>query len=167
MSEEKSNSKTRKRIRKTIFLILGTTLFLFLAYDLLELLFLYTPGHIRVYSYTKMNLSEPFTASVKAAPSKVEDSVSARSADYAILADSLSPLPFRRGDSKVYYSVWTAEKSGRVFILHKFLTFFWGFMGPVRFEIIDPAGRKKLSDAAKNQREQGEAGSTEPVRNGP
>ncbi|OQA88831.1 MAG: hypothetical protein BWY31_00015 [Lentisphaerae bacterium ADurb.Bin242] len=164
MTEPKSD---KKRIRKIVFLILGTTLSLFLAYDLLELLFLYTPGHIRVYSYTKMNLTEPFTALVKVAPSEVEDSVSAESASYAILADNLSPLPLRRGDSKVYYSVWTAEKSGRVFILHKFLTFFWGFMGPVRFEITDPTDRKKLSDAAKNQREQGEAGSTEPSRNEP
>lgn len=167
MPESKSNQKTRKGICKIVFLILGITLSLFLAYDLLELLFLYTTGDIRVYSYTKMNLSEPFTASVKVAPSEDEDYVSAKSADYAILADSMSPLPLRKGDSKVSYSVWTAEKSGRVFILHKFLTFFWGFMGPTRFEITDPPGRKKLSEAAKNMRKQLETGSAEPSGNGP
>ena len=119
-----------------MFLCIGGGLLLTLGYDLLELFCAFIPGEIHIYSCGDVDLREPLEISVKAISSSSDKYAVTRSLPFAIYADSVSPLLLHKRGKKVFYSVRISAEKRQVVIVHKFLTFFWGFTGPSVYEIV-------------------------------
>ena len=141
-------SRQVKKIRKIMFLCIGGGLLLTLGYDLLELFCAFIPGEIHIYSCGDVDFREPLEISVKAISSSSDKYAVTRSLPFAIYADSVSPLLLHKRGKKVFYSVRISAEKRQVVIVHKFLTFFWGFTGPSVYEITDAVGKRRFCSAA-------------------
>ena len=132
-----------KKVRKIFFAVAGSVLLLFLLYDLTELLVVSCPGTIRVYSCGKVPLETPYKVRLKSVSSSDHKYAEFRAPFVSLEGDNRSPLPFHRFDGKVFYAIRMSPDRERVLLIHKYLTFFLGIMGPSVFEVQD-AGLVKI-----------------------
>lgn len=129
----------------------GLFLLLLLLHDFIELAALCFPQNLscgqivwQVREYGSEKKDPPIRFSTEAISEKQRLSEDWETIPMSIKAARMGIFPWCQGNAPCFYHVKINRKTGKVFLVRKYMTFFWGFFGPASHEIKTTSFRTEL-----------------------